>query len=120
MSITHAHNYGAAFSFLANQDGWQQYFLVSISAIASLAIIIWMAKTSTTHWAKLGALGMILSGAIGNLIDRFALGFVVDFIDVHYQELHWPIFNIADITIALGVILLIVIDIKQTKRSNNE
>jgi signal peptidase II len=116
LSITHVHNYGAAFSFLANEDGWQQYFLVSVSAIASLALIIWMSKTSSTQLAKLGALSLILSGAIGNLIDRFALGFVIDFIDLHYKDLYWPVFNIADIVITLGVILLIMADIKQNKK----
>ena len=117
LSITHVHNYGAAFSFLANEDGWQQYFLVSVSAIASLALIIWMSKTSSTQLAKLGALSLILSGAVGNLIDRFALGFVIDFIDLHYQDLYWPVFNIADIDITLGVILLIMVDIKQNKKA---
>jgi signal peptidase II len=117
LSITHVHNYGAAFSFLANEDGWQQYFLVSVSAIASLALIIWMSKTSSTQLAKLGALSLILSGAVGNLIDRFALGFVIDFIDLHYQDLYWPVFNIADIVITLGVILLIMVDIKQNKKA---
>ena len=116
LSITHVHNYGAAFSFLANEDGWQQYFLVSVSAIASLALIIWMSKTSSTQLAKLCALSLILSGAVGNLIDRFALGFVIDFIDLHYQDLYWPVFNIADIVITLGVILLIMVDIKQNKK----
>ncbi|MDC9726864.1 MAG: signal peptidase II [Candidatus Thioglobus sp.] len=118
LSFSHVHNYGAAFSFLANQDGWQQYFLLSVSIIASLAIIIWMTKTSQRHALKLGALSLVLAGAIGNLIDRAALGFVIDFIDLHYQDFYWPIFNVADITIVMGVFLLILADIKDGKKVN--
>jgi signal peptidase II len=115
LSLTHVHNYGAAFSFLASEDGWQQYFLVSVSSIASLAIIIWMIKTSQTQIFKLAALGLILSGAIGNLIDRALLGFVIDFIDLHYQDFYWPVFNVADMAITLGVVLLLLVDFQQQK-----
>ena len=114
-SLTHVHNYGAAFSFLADEDGWQQYFLVSISAIASIAIILWMRKTSTKQPYKLIALSLILSGAIGNLIDRAVFGFVIDFINLHYQDFYWPVFNVADTAITLGVILLLLVDFKQDK-----
>ncbi len=114
-SLTHVHNYGAAFSFLADEDGWQQYFLVSISAIASIAIILWMRKTSINQPYKLIALSLILSGAIGNLIDRAVFGFVIDFINLHYQDFYWPVFNVADTAITLGVILLLLVDFKQDK-----
>ena len=120
LNITHVHNYGAAFSFLANEDGWQQYFLVTISSVASLAIVIWMVKTSQTQVFKLAALGLILSGAIGNLIDRAVLGFVIDFIDLHYQDFYWPVFNVADIAITLGVILLILVDLYNEKKTKHE
>ncbi|MBT3447069.1 MAG: signal peptidase II, partial [Candidatus Thioglobus sp.] len=113
-------NYGAAFSFLANEDGWQQYFLVMVSSIASLAIAIWMAKTTKQQVFKLLALSLILSGAVGNLIDRAALGFVIDFIDFHYQTFYFPVFNVADMAISAGVVLLILTDLKNNKRSNNE
>lgn len=114
-SLTHVHNYGAAFSFLADEDGWQQYFLVSISVIASIAIILWMSKTSTKQPYKLIALSLILSGAIGNLIDRAVFGFVIDFINLHYQDFYWPVFNVADTAITLGVILLLLVDFKLDK-----
>jgi signal peptidase II len=120
LSFSHVHNYGAAFSFLANEDGWQQYFLVMVSSIASLAIAIWMAKTTKQQVFKLLALSLILSGAVGNLIDRAALGFVIDFIDFHYQTFYFPVFNVADMAISAGVVLLILIDLKNNKRSNNE
>ncbi len=94
-SLSHVHNYGAAFSFLADQQGWQRYFLSGISVIASVAIILWMRRIDRTHLLKLIALSMILAGAIGNLIDRLVLGYVIDFIDLHYQTFYWPIFNVA-------------------------
>ncbi|MDC3329240.1 signal peptidase II [Candidatus Thioglobus sp.] len=114
-SLTHVHNYGAAFSFLADEDGWQQYFLVSVSAIASIVLILWMRKISTNQSYKLIALSLILSGAIGNLIDRAVFGFVIDFINLHYQDFYWPVFNVADTAITLGVILLLLVDFKKDR-----
>jgi signal peptidase II len=120
LSFTHVHNYGAAFSFLANENGWQQYFLVAVSSVASLAIIVWMIKTDKQQILKLMALSFILAGAVGNLIDRVILGFVIDFIDLHYQNFYWPVFNVADSAITLGVILLIIADFKYDKKVSND
>jgi lipoprotein signal peptidase len=106
-NLTHVHNYGAAFSFLADQSGWQRYFLSGLSAIASIAIMIWMRRVAVNQVLTLSALSILLAGAVGNLIDRFFLGFVIDFIDFHYQTFYWPIFNVADILISIGVVLLI-------------
>jgi len=111
-SLTHVHNDGAAFSFLADQSGWQRYFLSGVSLVASVAIIIWMRRTDAGRLLKLFALSILLAGAIGNLIDRFFRGFVIDFIDLHYQTFYWPIFNVADILISAGVVLLIFSDLK--------
>ena len=113
LSLSHVHNYGAAFSFLADQSGWQRYFLSGFSLVASIAIIIWMRRTDAGRLLKLFALSILLAGAIGNLIDRFLLGFVIDFIDLHYQDFYWPVFNVADVLISLGVALLIFSDIKK-------
>jgi len=113
LSLSHVHNYGAAFSFLADQPGWQRYFLSGFSLVASVAIIVWMRRTDAGRLLKLFALSILLAGAIGNLIDRFLLGFVIDFIDLHYQGFYWPVFNVADVLISLGVVLLIFSDIKK-------
>jgi len=113
-SLTHVHNYGAAFSFLADQSGWQRYFLSGFSLLASIAIIIWMYRIEASHVLKLSALSILLAGAVGNLIDRFFLGFVIDFIDLHYQTFYWPVFNVADILIAVGVALLLFDDLKKS------
>ena len=108
LTLYHTHNYGAAFSFLAQQSGWQKYLLITISTIVSIAIIIWMTKIQTNNIIKLSALSMLLSGAVGNLIDRLIFGFVIDFIYLHYNKFSWPVFNFADILISCSVILLII------------
>ena len=113
LSLTFVKNYGAAFSFLADQGGWQRYFLTGISAVASIAIIIWMFKTPASYRITLIALMLVLSGAIGNMIDRIYNGFVIDFIDFHYAGWHFPTFNVADICISLGVMLLILTEFKK-------
>jgi signal peptidase II len=112
-SLTFVHNYGAAFGFLADSGGWQRYFLLIVSAVASVVISVWMLTTPLKYQLKLISLALILSGALGNMIDRIANGFVVDFIDFHYAEFHYPIFNFADIFISIGVILLIIVDWKK-------
>ncbi|KAA0446981.1 MAG: signal peptidase II [Candidatus Thioglobus sp.] len=109
----HLRNYGAAFSFLAEQDGWQRYFFATISLLVSGWLLIWMHKTKPSEKYKLLALSLILAGAIGNLIDRIAYGFVIDFIDLHYQNFYWPVFNGADIFISIGIFLLIIVDWKK-------
>ncbi len=113
LSLTFVHNYGAAFSFLADSGGWQRYSLSSVSAIASIIISVWMLRTPLKHKFKLISLALILSGALGNMIDRITNGFVVDFIDFHYAGFNYPIFNFADIFISIGVILLIIVDWKK-------
>ncbi len=107
-------NYGAAFSFLADQSGWQQYFFIFLSFVASIALIIWMKKIALTQKCELLGLSFVLSGAVGNLIDRTAYGFVIDFIDLHYQDFYWPVFNVADIAISLGVAVLLFSEFKKS------
>ncbi|WXT99433.1 MAG: Lipoprotein signal peptidase [Catillopecten margaritatus gill symbiont] len=113
LSWHHVRNYGAAFSFLANQDGWQTYFFSTLSFVVSIVLIIWIKRTPLTEKYELFALSFILSGAVGNLIDRVAYGFVIDFIDVHYQDFYWPVFNVADIAISIGVALLLLSGFKK-------
>ena len=103
-SLAHVHNHGAAFSFLADASGWQKYFLSSVSFIVSIVIIVWMYKTNSANKIKLIALATLLGGALGNLYDRVFLGMVVDFIDLHYQTFYYPVFNMADVFIFIGVV----------------
>lgn len=107
-NLTLAHNYGAAFSFLAAQGGWQRWFLAVLAVIASIALVVWLYRLPTTQTWLAAALSLVLGGAIGNLIDRIQYGYVVDFFDFHWQSTHFPAFNIADTAITLGAIFLAV------------
>ncbi len=109
LNWTLAYNYGAAFSFLADQSGWQKWFFAILALAMSLFLIVYLIKAPRN--AKLLSLGLalVLGGAIGNLIDRLRLGKVVDFIHVHYADVwHYPIFNIADIAICIGVAIIVI------------
>ena len=108
-SWTLAYNKGAAFSFLADQDGWQRWFFALVALVASVVIFIWMKRLKPhERWVGVG-LALVLGGALGNLYDRVVLGHVVDFILVHWQD-RWffPAFNIADSAITVGAGMLIL------------
>lgn len=107
-NLTYAQNPGAAFSFLADQPGWQRWFFTAISSIASIVFLVWMAKTPKSN--KLLGIGfaLLLSGAVGNLIDRVLFGYVIDFLDFYVGTSHWPAFNVADSVILIGASLMII------------
>lgn len=114
LNWTLAYNYGAAFSFLADAGGWQKWFFSGMAILMSLFLIVYLPKAPRkTKLLSLG-LALVLGGAIGNLIDRLLHGHVIDFIHVHYANVwHYPIFNIADVGIFIGIcigVVLIVID----------
>jgi signal peptidase II len=106
-NFTLLHNHGAAFSFLAEQGGWQRWFFALIAIAVSTLLVVWIARSSLNNKRESFALAFILGGAIGNLYDRIALGYVVDFIVVHYNTYFWPAFNLADSAITLGAFVLI-------------
>lgn len=106
LNFTLAYNTGAAFSFLSTAGAWHQWLLTGFSLLVSFAIVIWMIRSASTLKYQLLALSLILGGAIGNLIDRLRLGYVIDFIDVYYKSYHWPIFNIADSAITIGTFIM--------------
>ena len=105
--LTLLHNKGAAFSFLASQGGWQRWFFSAVALGMSLYLIVWLKKTPRTMILQALALSLILGGAVGNLIDRVLLGYVVDFISLHWQHYYYPAFNIADSAISVGAVLLL-------------
>lgn len=107
-NLTYAQNPGAAFSFLADQPGWQRWFFAAIASIASIVFLVWMAKTPKENKLLSVAFALLLSGAIGNLIDRIMLGYVVDFLDFYYKNYHWPAFNVADSVIFIGAACMIL------------
>lgn len=108
LNWTLAYNKGAAFSFLSNAGGWQQYFFIALASVMSIVFAIWLLRLPKKLIVLPMALALVLGGALGNLIDRIALGHVVDFIHVYWQDSHFPIFNLADCAITLGAILLLV------------
>jgi len=116
-NITYVHNLGAAFSFLADQGGWQRWFFTAIAFIASIVFTVWLAKTPKNQPLLAVALAFMLSGALGNLIDRFFLGYVIDFLDFYVGSSHWPAFNVADSVIFIGAALMIIDSFVQDKKS---
>jgi len=107
-SITYVHNLGAAFSFLADQGGWQRWFFTAVAAIACIVFIVWLAKTPKSQTLLSIAVALMLSGAMGNLIDRVLFGYVIDFLDFHWSGNHFPAFNVADSMIFIGAALMIL------------
>ena len=106
-NLTLAHNYGAAFSIFNVPEGGQRWVLTGISAVVSIALIVWLWRLSKEEkWLGI-ALSLVLGGAIGNLIDRAMQGYVVDFIQVYYKDWYFPSFNIADSAIFCGTVLLL-------------
>lgn len=108
LNLTLAHNYGAAFSFLSNAGGWQRWLFTVLALVVTLVLIVWLFRLPAREKLTGAALGLIIGGAIGNVVDRIRHGYVVDFIDVYYQGWHWPAFNVADSAITCGVILLLI------------
>jgi signal peptidase II len=108
------HNEGAAFSFLAGAGGWQKWFFTVIAAIASIFIVYLLKKHHTEKLFSLG-LALVLGGALGNLYDRVTLGYVVDFLSFHINDLYWPAFNVADSAISVGVGILLLDSFKPKK-----
>lgn len=109
LNWTLLHNTGAAFSFLSDAGGWQRWFFCGLSLVVSLVLAVWLVRLPRSAFWQALALAMIMGGALGNLWDRLVLGYVVDFIQVHYQHRYFfPAFNIADSAISVGAVLLIL------------
>ncbi len=106
------HNEGAAFSFFADAGGWQKWFFTAVSVVAVVVITYLIIKHNSQKLFCWG-LALVLGGAIGNLYDRVTLGYVVDFLYFHINDLYWPAFNVADSAICVGVALLLWDSFKQ-------
>ncbi|GGK01810.1 signal peptidase II [Pseudomonas matsuisoli] len=115
-SWTLAYNTGAAFSFLANESGWQRWLFALIATGVSIVLVVWLKRLKADEtWLAVG-LALILGGALGNLLDRMLLGHVVDFILVHWQNRwYFPAFNLADSAITVGAIML-ALDMFKSKK----
>ncbi len=117
--LVRAHNPGAAFSFLSDAGGWQRIFFVGISSVVSLVLVVWIYRLQSHQKMQALGLSLVLGGALGNLYDRVAYGYVVDFLLFYYDKYSFPAFNIADSAITVGAFFLIVDMIKnpQTGKS---
>ena len=104
---TLVYNYGAAFSFLADAGGWQKWIFAGLAVVISAGMTLWLRLTPRRDWRTALPLALVISGALGNLIDRVLLGFVVDFVDVVFGTWHFWAFNVADAAINIGAVLFI-------------
>ena len=113
-ALTYLRNTGAAFGILAGERSlYRVGFFVAVSILALGCILYLLKLTRPEKRLTLVSLSLILGGAIGNMVDRLRLGEVIDFILLHYYDLHWPAFNVADSAISIGVVLLIIQMIRQ-------
>ena len=108
LNLTLVHNTGAAFSILRDAGGWQRWLFTGVAILVSIVVVQWIRQTPPERRLLLVGLALVLAGALGNLYDRVALGYVVDFIDVYYRQFSWPAFNIADSAICVGAGALIL------------
>lgn len=109
INITHQRNKGAAFSFLADAGGWQRWFFAGLATIVSVVIVVWIFQLRKEKITVLtSGLILILGGAVGNVIDRIRLGYVIDFFQVYIAGWPFPSFNVADAAITVGAGLIII------------
>lgn len=113
-------NKGAAFGFLNNANSnWQTYFFILVTALAIVLIFYLVRSVTRKDPILFTALGLILGGALGNLVDRIRLGQVIDFLSFHLGSLRWPAFNVADMAISLGMLALLISLYKKKKNASN-
>ncbi len=122
-NVVRVHNTGAAFSFLAGASGWQRWFFTALGLVAA-GVIVWMLRSHPGQRLFCLAMACILGGAIGNVVDRLLYGYVVDFLDFHWQWMgplfaggHFPAFNLADAAISLGVICLLLDELTRVRKT---
>ncbi len=118
LELMRLHNEGAAFSFLDDAGGWQRWLFIGLGVAVSAGILVWLRRLPAAGQALLAAgLSLILGGALGNVIDRVLLGYVIDFIRVHYEEHYFPAFNVADSAITIGAGLVILDNLLELDRA---
>ncbi len=120
-NITYVRNPGAAFSFLASASpGFRSVFFLTVTVLAIILVLYYIVKSKADEPLMIFALSLILSGALGNFIDRVRLGEVIDFIDVYISTYHWPAFNVADSAITVGAFLMLFVLFKRPKEHDRK
>ena len=122
-NLVRVHNSGAAFSFLSSASGWQRWFFTAIG-VGAAGFIVWLLRSHPNQRLFCFALTLVLGGAIGNVIDRVLWGYVIDFLDFHWDWLaplfyqgHFPAFNVADSAISVGTVCLILDELLRVRQS---
>lgn len=106
--LTHVHNPGGAFGFLAGQGVWvRKLVFLFVSGLATLMILFFYHRTPQAFLCLRTGLALIFGGAVGNMVDRIRFGYVVDFFDVYWKGWHWPAFNVADSAICIGMAIFV-------------
>jgi signal peptidase II len=108
-------NPGASFSMGANSGQLGRIFFIVLAVGISGLLVHWLRGIARNDWRTALPFALIIAGAIGNVIDRVRFGKVVDFIDWHYHDLHWPVFNVADCCIVVGAVLMVLFSLRQRK-----
>jgi signal peptidase II len=117
LDVTRMHNVGAAFSFLASASGWQRWVFIGLAGVVSVGIIVWLLRLrERAHGLLACGLALVLGGALGNVIDRIRLGYVIDFIHFHWDRAYFPAFNVADSAITVGAACLLLDALFEGKR----
>jgi len=119
LNLVHVHNKGAAFGLLSGwsaEFAWLFFVATTALVLVVLGYLLW--QLSSDQWLAILGYSLILTGALGNLIDRIRLGEVVDFIDVYYGHYHWPAFNVADSLVCVGAAVLVWVIIKEDKTAD--
>jgi len=106
LDFAYAENPGIAFGQLQEGGAFGRWFFVVLAGAAALAVLFYFFRTPRNDDRMLGACALLLAGIVGNLTDRIRLGFVIDFIQLHAGQYHWPTFNVADASISIGALLL--------------
>ncbi|MFV0450257.1 MAG: signal peptidase II [Vibrio sp.] len=116
-NLLYVHNYGAAFSFLSDQAGWQRWFFTAIAFVVTGLLAFWMRRLPVSDkWNNI-AYALIIGGAVGNVFDRVVHGFVVDYLDFYWGNYHWPAFNLADSAICIGAAMIILDSFRGSKKA---
>jgi signal peptidase II len=106
LDLVYAENRGIAFSQLQEGGDFGRWFFVALAAAAAVAVLVYFFRTPRNDDRVLGACSLLLAGILGNMTDRARLGYVIDFILAHAGSYHWPVFNVADMSICTGALLL--------------
>lgn len=109
-------NRGASFGLFGTQSPWTPVVLGTIAVVISIALLVWLFRAQSKWLAA--ALAFVIGGALGNAIDRAIYGAVADFLDFHAYGNHWPAFNVADIAISVGVVMLLLDGLLEKRRNN--